>query len=81
MNEFEYYYKKFLDNGLSAILDEYKEHCVTLGRDVNVIFNKETVSGKAVDVDENGSLVVETSGGIIRVTSGEVSVRGIYGYV
>lgn len=81
MNEFEYYYKKFLDNGLSAILDEYKEHCVTLGRDVNVIFNKETVSGTAVDVDENGSLVVETSGGIIRVTSGEVSVRGIYGYV
>ena len=81
MNEFEYYYKKFLNDGLSAILDEYKKYCVTIGRDVSVIFKKETVTGKAVDVDENGALVVETANGIIRVTSGEVSVRGIYGYI
>ena len=81
LNEFEYYYKKFLEGGLSTILDEYKENCITIGRDVNVIFKKENVTGKAVDVDENGSLVVETDHGPIRVTSGEVSVRGIYGYV
>ena len=36
LNEFEYYYKKFLDGGLSAILDEYKKCCVTLGREVDV---------------------------------------------
>ena len=81
LNEFEHYYKKFLGGGLGAILDEYKKHCVTIGRDVSVIFKKETVTGKAVDVDENGALVVDTASGIIRVTSGEVSVRGIYGYV
>lgn len=81
MNEFEYCYKRFLEGGLCAILDKYKNHCVTLGRDVNVIFKKESVTGKAVDVDENGSLVVETDKGRIAVTSGEVSVRGIYGYV
>ena len=81
LNEFEYYYKKFLDGGLGAILDEYKKYCVTIGRDVSVIFKKETVTGTAVDVDENGALVVDTANGIIRVTSGEVSVRGIYGYV
>ena len=81
LNEFEYYYKKFLDGGLSAILDEYKKCCVTLGREVNVIFKNETVHGTAVDVDENGSLAVQTENGIIHVTSGEVSVRGIYGYI
>ena len=81
LNEFEYYYKKFLDGGLSAILDEYKKCCVTLGREVNVIFKNETVRGTAVDVDENGSLAVQTENGIIHVTSGEVSVRGIYGYI
>lgn len=81
LNYFEYYYKKFLTGGLGAILDEYKENCVTIGRDVTVIYKKETVTGKAVDIDENGALVVETENGIIRVTSGEVSVRGIYGYV
>lgn len=30
---------------------------------------------------ENGSLAVQTENGIIHVTSGEVSVRGIYGYI
>lgn len=81
LNEFECYYKKFLDGGLSAILDEYKKCCVTLGREVNVIFKNETFRGTAVDVDENGSLAVQTENGIIHVTSGEVSVRGIYGYI
>lgn len=81
LNEFEYYYNKFLDNGLNAILDEYKKHCVTIGRDVSVIFKKETLTGRAVDVDGDGSLIVETEGGRVRVTSGEVSVRGLYGYV
>ncbi|MCH5210224.1 MAG: biotin--[acetyl-CoA-carboxylase] ligase [Oscillospiraceae bacterium] len=81
LNEFEYYYKLFLKNGLSALLDEYKKNCVTLGREVSVIFRKETVTGTAVDVDETGALVVETGNGVIRVNSGEVSVRGLYGYV
>lgn len=44
-------------------------------------FQNETVRGTAVDVDENGSLAVQTENGIIHVTSGEVSVRGIYGYI
>ncbi len=81
LNYFEYYYKKFLEGGLGAILDEYKENCVTIGRDVTVIYKKENVTGKAADIDENGALVVETADGTIRVTSGEVSVRGIYGYI
>ena len=81
LNYFEYYYKKFLEGGLCAILDEYKENCVTIGRDVTVIYKKEKVTGKAADIDENGALVVETADGTIRVTSGEVSVRGIYGYI
>ncbi len=81
LNYFEYYYKKFLEGGLGAILDEYKENCVTIGRDVTVIYKKENVTGKAADIDENGALVVDTASGTIRVTSGEVSVRGIYGYI
>lgn len=81
LNYFEYYYKKFLAGGLNAILDEYKENCVTIGREVNVVFKKENTTGTAKDIDENGALVVETQNGTIRVTSGEVSVRGIYGYV
>lgn len=81
LNEFEDCYKKFLEGGLGAILDEYKRNCITVGREVSVIFNKETVCGTAVDVDEKGALVVETENGRISVMSGNVDVRGIYGYV
>lgn len=81
LNEFEYYYKKFLDGGLIAILDEYKQNCITLGRKVTAISKNETIFGTAVNVDENGSLAIQTENGLIHVTSGEVSVRGIYGYV
>ena len=38
-------------------------------------------SGRAVDVDEQGRLLVETDGERRVVDSGEVSVRGLYGYV
>ena len=81
LNYFEYYYKKFLDGGLEAVLPEYKTLCATLGKKVQVIFNKQTVTGTALDVDTSGALLVETADGVIRVNSGEVSVRGIYGYV
>lgn len=81
LNEFEDCYKKFLEGGLCAILDEYKRNCITVGREVSVIFNKETVCGTAVDVDEKGALVVKTESGRISVMSGNVDVRGIYGYV
>ena len=38
--------------------------------------------GKAVDLDTEGGLVVEYPDGTIEtVASGEVSVRGMYGYV
>ena len=81
LNEFEGVYKKFLENGLTAVLDDYKKSCVTLGREVNVIFKHKTVTGRAVDIDDSGALIVETDSGRITVNSGEVSVRGIYDYI
>lgn len=79
--EFELIYMDFLKNGLKNILPEYKALCVTLDRDVQVLYKHETTTARAVDIDKNGSLVVEKDGEKITVSSGEVSVRGIYGYV
>lgn len=81
MNEFEKLYKIFAEKGFGAIAAEYKEMCITLNRRVQVIYKNETVLGTAVDVDNSGNLIVETDSGRITVSSGEVSVRGIYGYI
>ena len=38
-------------------------------------------AGEAIDVDEEGRLVVRTDSGEVHVFTGEVSVHGIYGAV
>lgn len=81
MNEFEELYKIFLRHGFRPIKDEYKSKCVTINRKVQVIYNHKTVTGTAIDVDDTGGLIVQTDDGTITVTSGEVSVRGMYGYI
>ena len=66
----------------SQIMDAYRAGCITLGRDIQVLRGDRVLPGKAVDLDDQGGLVVvypDGSGEV--VASGEVSVRGMYGYV
>lgn len=81
MNEFEPLYKVFKKEGFAPLLKEYLNSCITIGREIRVIYRKETLIGRAVDISDDGSLVVETENGRVNVTSGDVSVRGIYGYI
>ena len=66
-----------------AILDAYRKDCITVGQEISLLrVGEEVRHGKAVDVDAEGALVVEFSDGHLEtVNSGEVSVRGMYGYV
>ena len=66
----------------SALMAEYKRNCITLGKDIQVLRADSIRPGKAIDLDEDGGLIVEYSDGTKEtVASGEVSVRGMYGYV
>ena len=64
-----------------AALEQYRRDCVNLGRRVQLLTadGRETVT--TVAVDEDFGLVVRDGAGAVRtVRSGEVSVRGMYGY-
>lgn len=63
-------------------LADYRRRCLTLNRDIQVITaGGETFSGRAVDLDAAGELIVEDAAGLRHtVRSGEVSVRGLLGY-
>lgn len=64
------------------ILVQYRTDCITIGQDISLVRGNEIRYGKALDVDENGALVVCFSDGTVApVNSGEVSVRGMYGYL
>ena len=66
----------------ASILKQYRHDCITIGQDICLVRGDETRYGKALDVDEEGALVVIFSDGSIQsVNSGEVSVRGMYGYI
>lgn len=79
---FEYYYEIFMrTQDMSGMLEEYNSCLVNMGERVRVLDPKAEYEGQALGISERGELFVETSEGIRRVDSGEVSVRGIYGYV
>ena len=66
----------------AAIMEEYGKNCITLGQNVVVLRAEEKRYGKAISVDGDGGLLVEFTDGTRQVVnSGEVSIRGMYGYV
>ena len=68
--------------GKAAMLAAYRENCITLGTEISLLRGGEVRHGKALDIDEDGGLIVRfDSGGMETVSSGEVSIRGMYGYV
>jgi BirA family biotin operon repressor/biotin-[acetyl-CoA-carboxylase] ligase len=68
--------------GKAEILDAYRKNCITLNQDVVLVRADEKRYGHAIDIDEEGALIVRFADGSTEpVNSGEVSVRGMYGYV
>jgi BirA family transcriptional regulator, biotin operon repressor / biotin---[acetyl-CoA-carboxylase] ligase len=59
-------------DGELSVLPRYRELCVTLGRDVRVDLGGESLEGRAVDINADGSLVVETATGPRSVSAGDV---------
>ena len=67
---------------MEPYLAAYRRDCVNLNKQVQLLGRdgRETVT--AIEIDELFGLVVRDADGAVRtVRSGEVSVRGMYGYV
>ena len=81
--QFEQYYERFLEMGNLAFLkEEYESYLINIGREVKIIKKKEERVRKALGINELGELIVAKSDGTTEIIfSGEVSGRGLYGYV
>lgn len=80
--EFERLYDEFKANGLKNIMDEFKAHSVTLGKHVRIVSVNESFEGYVKDILADGALLIKMPDGTEKkVISGDVSVRGINGYV
>ena len=83
MEYFAEYYEKFLQTqDLSLLMEEYNELLAGTGGKVRVLEPGHEYCGVSRGINEQGELLVDTEdGSITQVYAGEVSVRGIYGYV
>ena len=70
-----------LSGDTGGYLEAYRRRCVNLGKRVRLLTPGGEESGEAIDVDRGFGLVVRRDdGSVYTVRSGEVSVRGLYGY-
>lgn len=83
MKAFENYYDRFeQEHSLVGLLEQYNRLLVSLDREVCVLDPKGEYHGISRGVNARGELLVERADGhVTEVYAGEVSVRGIYGYV
>jgi BirA family biotin operon repressor/biotin-[acetyl-CoA-carboxylase] ligase len=51
------------NEALDDVISEWKRYSLTLNRPVRIVTTRETTEGLALDVDENGSLVIELADG------------------
>lgn len=66
----------------AAWMQEYAAACVTVGKHVQVLSGGKATPAFAEGVDENGALLVRWENGeTAAIRTGEVSVRGMYGYI
>ena len=66
----------------ATIMKQFQQCCITIGQDISILRGDDVRHGKAIGVDENGGLLVAFPDGSRQIiASGEVSIRGMYGYV
>lgn len=83
LNYFEELYNNFTKNrSIASSIKICRENSALIGKDVRLTLRGEEKEVKAMDINEDGELIVQDKdGNISKVISGEVSVRGLYGYV
>ncbi len=78
---FEKYYDKFLETGdLTFMREAYNARMVHVDKTISIHEYKRTWQAVSKGINTLGELIVEDAEGEHVIRSGEVSIRGIYGY-
>lgn len=75
--ELEAEYEIAHTEGFDTVLEDWKKLSVTIGQEVRVIMGDETYTGKAVDIDRDGCLLVDDGKKVHRIIAGDVSIRPV----
>lgn len=83
LNHFEDLYIPFKERGdISKTIHISRENSILIGREIRIIREDTEYIGQALDIDDEGQLIVKYKDGKVEeVFSGEVSIRGLKGYI
>ena len=82
IEELDKLYAALQSGDTASYLTAYRRDCLTLGREVQLLWQNVKEKVTALDVDDQFGLVVRRADGTVEtIRTGEVSVRGLYGYV
>ncbi|NLJ99302.1 MAG: biotin--[acetyl-CoA-carboxylase] ligase [Tissierellia bacterium] len=83
LNHFEELYIPFKESGdISKTIQVCRRESILIGKEVRIINGDTEKSGKVLGIDNEGQLIVEHGDGSIEeLFSGEVSIRGMEGYL
>ena len=82
LNALDRVYLDWLAGNHASYLEQYRKDCLTVGREVKLLRSGGEEIATAIGIDDKFGLIVRHPDGREEtVTSGEVSVRGLYGYV
>ena len=73
LRELEANYLALKERGNGFIAEKWRGYALTLGKRIKVIQHRQHLEGEAVDIDDDGSLLVRKDSGVMaRVTSGDI---------
>ncbi len=77
LRSLERWYKVAMKEGFGPVFEAWRKYSVTIGQEVRVVGVRggEDFTGRAMDIDSYGALLVETDEGIRTVMAGDVSIR------
>lgn len=75
LNELEHWYKILKRTGGKPLLSEWQQLTSTLGRDVRITVGKETFTGIAESIDDEGMLILRLPSGMLKkISAGDLTI-------
>ncbi|WP_461207002.1 biotin--[acetyl-CoA-carboxylase] ligase [Clostridium sp. DL1XJH146] len=83
INYFEFFYEEYVKKGnMQEVLEICRTKSCVIGREIRMIEKGKEIIAKAVELNDNGELVVTLKNGNNRsIMSGEISIRSKDGYI
>jgi BirA family transcriptional regulator, biotin operon repressor / biotin---[acetyl-CoA-carboxylase] ligase len=72
VRHFEAWAGRWRAEGFGPVRDAWRARAIALGEQIQVRLDTATLHGKLVDIDQQGTLLLETAGGLQRISAGDV---------